>query len=266
MIDFNTLGNTFRVLNKEQLNKLHEVLISENFDTSKFLVSETENCLELAYTLDLTYRLHICRSIYNAQLCDVFCEPYTFMDSIYRGCDKFSQVENMAKDWAKVLRYTLRGAPYIHKIFISHSSNDMDIVTKFVDNVLLNSCGLNTRQIAYTSLQSTGVQLGESIPEFIKHNIEEATYVLLMISDNFRSSEVCLNEMGAAWAMNKKPISILLPNVSFDKLGWLTSLDKAMEISDARALDRLYHLLNSKEDDAIEWNRHRDSFLQSINS
>ncbi len=87
-----------------------------------------------------------------------------------------------------------------------------------------------------------------------------------MISDNFRSSEVCLNEMGAAWAMNKKPISILLPNVSFDKLGWLTSLDKAMEISDARALDRLYHLLNSKEDDAIEWNRHRDSFLQSINS
>lgn len=265
-MDFNTIGDIFKILNKEQLCKLHEALITEGFDASKFSAVEDENCLEIAYNLDLSYRLHICKSIYGAQLCDIFCEPYTLMEHIYRGCDKFSQVVEMAKDWAKVLRYTLKGVPYIHKIFISHSTDDQTIVTNFVDSVLFNSCGLTPQQIAYTSLQSTGVELGESIPEFIKHNIEEATYVLLMVSDNFKKSEVCLNEMGAAWAMDKKLISILLPNISFNKLGWLTSLDKAIKIGDARALDRLYSLFNTKDADSTEWNRHRDNFLNSIKS
>ncbi len=265
-MDFNTIGNIFKILNKEQLCKLHEALISEGFDASKFSAAENVNCLEIAYNLDLSYRLRICASIYGAHLCDIFCEPYTLMDHIYCGCDKFSQVVEMAKNWAKVFRYILKGLPYIHKIFISHSTDDQNIVTNFVDRILLNSCGLTPQQIAYTSLQSTGVELGESIPEFIKHNIKEATYVLLMVSDNFKKSEVCLNEMGAAWAMDKKLISILLPNVSFKKLGWLTSLEKAIKIEDARALDRLYSLFNTKGTDSIEWNRHRDNFLSSIKS
>ena len=116
------------------------------------------------------------------------------------------------------------------RIFISHASKDKELINKFVDSIILLGMGVDSNIIAYTSREDTGVPPGESIPQFIQDNIACADIVLLMISDNYKSSEVCLNEMGAAWALNKYIVQILLPNTSFDKLGWLCSLDKALEI------------------------------------
>lgn len=52
-----------------------------------------------------------------------------------------------------------------------------------------------------------------------------------MISSAYKQSEVCLNEMGAAWALNKSFISVLLPETGYDKLGWLANLQKAIKIN-----------------------------------
>jgi hypothetical protein len=104
------------------------------------------------------------------------------------------------------------------RIFISHASKDGVLIGKFVDSIFLLGMGMNSETIAYTSREDTGVPAGESIPQSIQNNIACADIVLLMISDNYKDSEVCLNEMGAAWALNKYIIQILLPNTSFDKL------------------------------------------------
>lgn len=150
------------------------------------------------------------------------------------------------------------------RIFISHASKDNELIGKFVDLIFLLGMGIDSEIIAYTSREDTGVPAGESIPQFIQDNIACADIVLLMISDNYKSSEVCLNEMGAAWALNKHIIQILLPNTSFDKLGWLCSLDKALKIDDADSIDGLCEVFADKLDIGIKpsaWNRNKSTFL-----
>ena len=150
------------------------------------------------------------------------------------------------------------------RIFISHASKDNELIGKFVDSIFLLGMGLDSEIIAYTSREDTGVPAGESIPQFIQDNIACAEIVLLMISDNYKNSEVCLNEMGAAWALNKHIIQILLPNTSFDKLGWLCSLDKAMKIDDADSIDGICEVFADKLDIGIKpsaWNRNKSAFL-----
>lgn len=150
------------------------------------------------------------------------------------------------------------------RIFISHASKDGELIGKFVDSIFLLGMGIDSEIIAYTSREDTGVPAGDSIPQFIQDNIACADIVLLMISDNYKKSEVCLNEMGAAWALNKHIIQILLPNTSFDKLGWLCSLDKALKIDDADSIDGLCEVFTDKLDIGIKpsaWNRNKAAFL-----
>ncbi len=59
----------------------------------------------------------------------------------------------------------------------------------------------------------------------------------------------------------KKTISILLPSVSFNSLGWLTSLDKAIKINDSESLDKLVSMISRKELDIADWNRQKESFI-----
>ena len=117
------------------------------------------------------------------------------------------------------------------KVFISHASADKPIIDSFVDNVLVLGLGLRKEEIVYTSNEVYGVAPGDDISRYIKENIAEATVVLLMISSEYKQSEVCLNEMGAAWALDKSFISVLLPETGYDKLGWLTNLQKAIKIN-----------------------------------
>ena len=150
------------------------------------------------------------------------------------------------------------------RIFISHASKDKELIGEFVDSIFLLGMGMGSEIIAYTSREDTGVPAGESIPQFIQDNIACADIVLLMISDNYKDSEVCLNEMGAAWALNKHIIQILLPNTSFDKLGWLCSLDKALKINDAESIDGLCEVIADKLDIGIKpsaWNRNKAAFI-----
>ena len=97
------------------------------------------------------------------------------------------------------------------KVFISHSSKDKALIQSFVDNVLVLGLGLNNKDIAFTSQEVYGIEPGEDIITFIRETISSAGVVLLMISSGYKKSEVCLNEMGAAWALEKNCISIGSP-------------------------------------------------------
>lgn len=155
--------------------------------------------------------------------------------------------------------------PYI---FISHASADKDLIQLFKTHILKAGLGYTDEQIAYTSDEASGVPAGDSIPEYIKRGIGKAQVVLLMVSEAYRASEVCLNEMGAAWALDKKPISVLLPNVSFDKLGWLTSLNKAIKIDDDEMLGNLEEVIckmaNLQSPKIPSWNQCVKNFLVGV--
>ncbi len=125
------------------------------------------------------------------------------------------------------------------KVFISHASVEKSVIKPFVEKVLQLGLGLNIQDIAFTSEESFGVEPGDSIAKYIKENIIGAKVVLVMLSKNYKASEVCLNEMGAAWALGKKCISVVLPGTGFEQLGWLMNLDKAVQMTNKKQLFRL---------------------------
>ena len=54
------------------------------------------------------------------------------------------------------------------KIFISHSSEDNEIIGLFKNMILNASLGISDNDIAYTSAPETGVPTGGNIPQYIK--------------------------------------------------------------------------------------------------
>lgn len=153
------------------------------------------------------------------------------------------------------------------KIFISHSSNDKDVVDLFKKFILNAGLGILDSDIAYTSAPETGVPTGNSIPQYIKDNIKSSDFVFFIISENYRRSEVCLNEMGAAWILDKNVKPLLLSDVSFTSVGWLYQVSLCAKISDAERLDELRdEFIESYEDipKTSVWNRNKNEFLQSI--
>lgn len=152
------------------------------------------------------------------------------------------------------------------KIFISHSSNDKPIVSDFVDHILRLGIGINANDIFCTSIEEMTMNNGEDIRKHIKDNIHSADFSLLMISDNYKNSEVCQNELGAVWAVDNNVRYFMLPNTTFDKIGWLGSPNKAEEISNRVYLDKLQHELQEYYclGDNSSWSRERESFIESI--
>ena len=153
------------------------------------------------------------------------------------------------------------------KVFISHSSDDKKLIKCFIEKIMRLGIGLEQDDIAYTSAEEYGAQLGENIPEYIKKNLKEAEVVLLMISDNYKKSEICLNEMGAAWILENKCYSILLPNTNFDEIGWLKKFEKAVHI-DEEGLDSLYEKICDdlgKKMNIGNWNNQKKEFLHLVN-
>lgn len=153
------------------------------------------------------------------------------------------------------------------KIFISHSSKDKAIVDLFKNIILNAGLGVPDNDIAYTSAPETGVPTGGNIPQYIKENIADSDFVFFMISDNYRESEVCLNEMGAVWALDKNVKPLLLHNVSFESVGWLYRANLCTKIDDADRLDTLrdeickvygYNIGTSV------WNKQKAEFLSKI--
>ena len=155
------------------------------------------------------------------------------------------------------------------KVFISHASADEQVVSLFVDHILQAGCGVQAGDIVYTSREDTGVVNGDDIPSAIKDGIRECAVFIMMVSDNYRNSEVCLNEMGAAWMVENLPKKIVvLPGVGFEKIGWLMSLRKGTRITDERGLDALHdqicEILSLRPQTAT-WNDNRSRFIEGIN-
>lgn len=155
------------------------------------------------------------------------------------------------------------------KIFISHSSKDKELVDLFKNLILNAGLGILDRDIAYTSAPETGVPTGESIPQYIKRNIADSDVVFFMVSENYRKSEICLNEMGAAWALDKRVKPMLLYNVAFESIGWLYHVNLCARIDDPDRLDELRDEFIERygsQTKTVVWNRKKDEFIEAIST
>jgi hypothetical protein len=156
-----------------------------------------------------------------------------------------------------------------YKIFISHSSKDKNIIEYFTDNILRLGVGILQEDIFCTSIEGMDIKTGEDIRKHIKKNLKYCDYVFLMISKNYSDSVVCLNEMGAAWALDKEVKPFLLPKTTIEDLGWIYNPTIASKIEEKATLNSLYDVLCEKYSitkNTTNWGRQVEKFLKSINN
>ena len=155
------------------------------------------------------------------------------------------------------------------KIFISHSSKDKTIMEKFSDYILQLGIGLSNEDIFCTSIEEMGIRNGEDIRRHIKENVLGADFSFLMISKNYKDSEICLNEMGAVWAADNHVRYYLLPDVDFKEIGWLCDTNKADKLGSSVVLDALEEELTGfyglPHKGGI-WSRQRQNFVDYLAS
>lgn len=159
-----------------------------------------------------------------------------------------------------------------NKIFISHSSQDEKYAEALVN--FLEDIGLRADSIFCTSVAQYGVPLGEDFNIRIKEQFTQFdTFVIFLFSDNYYKSVACLNEMGAAWVLQKDYMSILLPGFEFKEIkGAINPTRIAIKMDEKEVKYRLkefrdkmidlFHL-NSVEE--RKWNRCVENLLASIN-
>lgn len=154
------------------------------------------------------------------------------------------------------------------KFFISHSSEDRTIVNGFVKEILKIGCGFKDCDI-FCTLDPTVIRTGDDFRLNIVENLRECDYILLFISDNYIKSEICQNEMGAAWALgNKRVLPFVLPNTKFKDMGFLSEVKQGASITDKRKLDEFYSEICEYYGISSDWpsfNKAKEDFIEVIN-
>lgn len=128
------------------------------------------------------------------------------------------------------------------KIFISHATDDETIIKAFITEILIMGCGFKPNDI-FCTLDHTSIRTGDYFRDEIISNMKCCDFVFCFISENYRISEACQNELGAAWAMSldeKRVLPFKFPNVSFNEMGFLNVVKQCADITDKTKLDELY--------------------------
>lgn len=123
----------------------------------------------------------------------------------------------------------------VNKIFISHASNDAEVVEEIIE--LLEAIGVESNQIFCTSFEGYGIELGENFLDAIKNELSSDSMVLFVLSENFYASPVCMCEMGAAWVLSKEHIPLVVPPLSYSDIKGVLPLTQGMVLTDAMKLN-----------------------------
>ena len=99
-----------------------------------------------------------------------------------------------------------------------------------------------------------------------KH-VKYSDFAILLISKNYKNSEICLNEMGAVWAIDKTIRTYVLPGMRESAVGWLIDTKMAQKINDPVALTAFYKDITDfyhLQPDMVLWTAQATKFLNSL--
>ena len=160
--------------------------------------------------------------------------------------------------------------PYLNdkKFFISHASADKLIIEAFCEKILKLGCGFQQKDI-FCTLDHTSIRTGDDFRTEIVNNMKKCDYVLCFISDNYKKSEVCQNEMGAAWVLeDKRFCPFKFPNVCFTELGFIAKVKQTADITDKAKLDEFYVEVCQRynlQQDWMNYNKQKEDFVEFVN-
>jgi hypothetical protein len=132
------------------------------------------------------------------------------------------------------------------KVFISHASKDKEIVEAFVDDLLVGALAVKLTDIFCTSTDGTKIPSGDDWRNQIKNNLLDAKITFLIITPNYKESEICLNEMGAAWVLSGKTIPLIVEPVDYVSVGILQQVKQIEKLREEKSLDRVKDAIQSE--------------------
>lgn len=251
--DHNQIG----VLDADALDNLTRLILSYNPLSGQIVTHKLEKLMYYDFR-------HTFLSTPNCELLPDDCKGYIPIHRAEMTDDMF--LTKMMIDFSKNhgSESTSEGT-----IFISHSSKDKALVEQFVDEILQLGLGIANDRILCTSIEEMGIPNGTKMREWIQEKIANCSVAFLMISPNYKKSEICLNEMGAVWALEKDVKILLLPGVDYGNFGWLEEIRQAGHVENESVLDQLYDDLKTEfgsDTKVSEWNRHRKKFIEFCKS
>jgi hypothetical protein len=147
------------------------------------------------------------------------------------------------------------------KIFLSHAKLDREIANRIIDKLIVPIFNMDKqRDVFYTSRRATGIRSNTNWKDNIKENLTECKIFIPLITINFKNSEMCLSELGAAWALNKDIYPLLLPPINYDNFGVVISELQADNLMSREDIKMLIKTL------AVDIKKHYDINLAENNT
>lgn len=156
------------------------------------------------------------------------------------------------------------------KVFISHASDDEPIIKSLIDDLLVGALSVKVREIFCTTTDGMKIESGEDWRDSIKKALQEAKVTLLIITPNYKESEVCICEMGAAWVTSAKVIPFIVDPITYSSVGIIQQPKQIEELLDQKSLDRLRDVIQGRleidpeEIKSDRWTVKRTEFIQKV--
>jgi gas vesicle protein len=101
-----------------------------------------------------------------------------------------------------------------------------------IDKLIVPFFGLNKHNhIFYTSKRVTGIKASLNWKVKIKSSIKNCKYFIALITPNYKESEMCIGEIGAAWVLGKKIYPLIIPPITFENFSVIISDLQAEDLS-----------------------------------
>lgn len=131
-------------------------------------------------------------------------------------------------------------------VFISHASKDKEIIDAFVDLILQGSLSVPIDKIFCVSTDGTKIKSGADWRDSINESLLSAKVNFLLITPNYKESEVCLNEMGAAWVTSATVLPLIVEPINYKTVGVIQEPNQIEKLLDEKSLDRIKDIVQEK--------------------
>ena len=154
------------------------------------------------------------------------------------------------------------------KICISYASEDEFIVKSFNNKILKLGLEIKSTDIFAYSVVGHGIKTGEDWRKAIKDNLLNSKVIFLFLTPYYKESEICLNEMGAAWMTDSRVIPLTIYPILFDTIGVIGETLQVTILNDKNKLDEIRDTLYNEgltdNNSTANWNVNRREFISLL--
>lgn len=152
-------------------------------------------------------------------------------------------------------------------IFVSHASDDKQLVDAFVDIVLRLGCNVPSEAIFYSSGADTGVPSGSDLNAYVRNRIGDMDLVVAVITLTFQARPFCVAELGAAWSRVGNLFPVKHPELGRAEMeGVLTGM-VVRSFDEGEALDELHDRVRETTGhttSAQTWGHCKEKWLEGL--